>query len=249
MTLEEFQCYEQNETTDFIWFDRLYVNIAYPRLLAKNVKIKHLHLDGFSGQIVQSGNKLNFSDLIERFAKRAEQADSTEQKWKVYLGDVKLTNSSINYHDVQHGKEWEIKHFNLSIPGLNLDKSDTNAGLDFVFPTGGKMVVEAKYEAPTNLLKLELDMLGISPNVALPLIQNYLNVSSVDAQMNGRLLVLIGLDNIQNIEVKGNVCMQNLHIRNLRKKEVASLDELRILLNRGELGTRKFILDSLVVQC
>ena len=70
VTIRDFECKEVNGETNFISFDRLYVQIAYPQLLAKRVKIRAIHLDGFNGQVLKSRDKLNFSDIIERFSKK-----------------------------------------------------------------------------------------------------------------------------------------------------------------------------------
>ena len=69
VSIDGFQCKEENGETDFISFNRLYVQIAYPQLIAKRVKVRAIHLDGFNGQVLKSRDKLNFSDISERFAK------------------------------------------------------------------------------------------------------------------------------------------------------------------------------------
>ena len=247
VTIREFQCFEPNGTTNFFYFDQLYVQIAYPRLLNKKVKIKHLHLDGFSAQILQNKDKLNFSDILERFTSDTVPADSTKKAWQVSLSDIELTNSSIFYHDVQHKKEWQLEHVNLSIPGLTFENEDTNAGLDFALPTGGKVIVEAKYLAPSNSLSFVLNLDDVHSDVLLPLVQDYYNVSGLGAKMNGQLRLLTQLDNIQNIDVRGKVVMNDACIKDMKKKEVAMIEEVRVALNHLDLNGRSAILDTLVI--
>ena len=239
VTLIDFQCFEPNGTTNFLYFDRLYVRIAYPRLLSKYVKIKHCHLDGFNGQVLQKKDKLNFSDIIERFS--SDKNDEKEaEHWRVYIKDIQLNHSSIYYRDVLHDKEWQLEDMNVAIPGLDFDNADTNAGLDFALPTGGSVKVEAKYLAPSNTLNMSLDMFDVSPNVILPLVKDYINVSGLGAKMNGQLRVQIKLDNIQDIELKGHFDVKELTIRDSYKNDVAFLEEMRVVLNRCNLNTRSF---------
>ena len=244
VTLEEFQCYELNGTTNFFNFERLYVKIAYPRLLAKNLKIRHFHLDGFNGQVLQNKDKLNFSDIIERFSAN----DSTGKPWKVSVGDIRLAHSSVYYHDVQHRKEWQLEDINVSIPGLDFANEDTNAGLDFALPTGGVVQVEAGYHAPTNMITLWLTMVDVNPDVVLPLVQDHVQVSSLHATMNGRLHLQARLDNIENIAVKGSFNVRDLQVLDAYEHDVLSLDEMRVAVNRIDLGTNTFELDSLVLE-
>lgn len=248
VTIGEFQCFEPNGTTNFFYFERLYVKIAYPRLLANRVKIRHLHLECFNGQVLQNNGKLNFSDIIEHFSSDDEEGESERKPWKVYIGDIRIANSSVYYRDVVHGKEWQLEDISLAVPGLDFDNADTNAGLDFALPTGGNVRVEASYLAPSNLLKLTLNMFDVNPNVILPLVQDYINVSGIGAKMNGRLLAQARLDNIQDIDVKGAFDVSDLKIRDSYKNDVVSLEEMRVVLNRFNISQRSFVLDSLVLR-
>jgi len=248
VTLIDFQCFEPNGTTNFLYLDRLYVRIAYPRLLSKRVKIKHFHLEGFNAQVLQNKNKLNFSDIIERLKEKKEDSDTDDKPWKVYIGDVRLSHSSIYYRDVLHGKEWQLEDVSLAIPGLDFDNADTNAGLDFALPTGGSVRVDAKYLAPSNTLNMALTMYDVNPNVILPLVQDYFNVSGLGAKMNGELQAQTSLDNIQDIEVKGRFDVKSLKIKDSYKNEVAELDSMRVVINRCNLNSRLLVFDSLVLR-
>lgn len=243
VTVTDFQCFEPNGTTNFFHLERLYFNIAYPRLLAKSVKIKHFHLDGFNGQVLQDKDRFNFSDIIEHF-----QQDSTGGKeWKVYVGDIRLTNSSVYYHDVQHKKEWQLENINLAVPGLDFANEDTNAGMDFVLPTGGTVKVDAGYHAPSNTIRMLLTMIDVNPDVLLPFVQDHMNISGIGGRMNGQLRLQARPDNIQNIAAQGSFTVHDIQIRDTYKTDVASLEEMRVTVNRIDLGNNTFVLDSLVL--
>jgi len=246
VVLRDFQCFEPNGTTNFFYLDRLYIRIAYPRLLANNVKIKHFHLDGFNGQVLQKKDKMNFSDILEHFS--SKKNDESGKPWKVYIGDIRLYNSSIYYRDVLHNKEWQLEDISLAIPGLDFDNADTNAGLDFALPTGGDVRGEARYIAPSNTLQMTLDMYDVNPNVILPLVQDYINVSGLGAKMNGQLQAQTRLDNIQDIEVSGHFDVKDLTVKDSYKNDVAFLEEMRVVMARCNLEKRSFILDSLVLR-
>ena len=247
VTITEFQCFEPNGQTNFAYFDRLYVKIAYPRLIGNYLKIKHFHLEGFNAQVLQTKDKLNFSDIIERFSKDDDEDEETKP-WRVYIGDIQLSNSSFFYRDVLHDKEWQLENISLAIPGLDFDNEDTHAGLDFTLPTGGQVVVEAKYLAPANSIRMIFNLHDVHSDVILPLVQDYYNVSDLGAKINGQLRLMLRLDDIQDLEVRGNLVADDVRIRDSYRNEVLSLEELRIALNNGNIGSRTFILDSLILQ-
>ena len=248
VSIKGFQCKEQNGETDFISFERLYVHIAYPQLMAKRVKIRAIHLDGFNGQVLKSNDRLNFTDIIERFSRPdSVPADTTPSSWKVFLDDIRINNSSIRYRDVVTHKQWKLEDISLSVPGLYFDNTQTNAGLEFALPTGGRVGIVAGYRMQSNNYAVNFKLYDVHTDVVLPLVQDYLNVSGLGAKLNGAVHVDGSLDNINNIHLNGNLSMAGLSIRDTHNDEVAAMDELRLVLNRGDLISNTFILDSLVI--
>ena len=251
VSISGFQCKEPNGETDFVSFNRLYVQIAWPQLIAKRVKIRAIHLDGFNGQVLKTNDKLNFSDIIERFSKNdsipEEPKDTTSGGWKVFLDDIRINNSSVRYRDVISDKQWKLEDISLRVPGLYFDNTQTNAGLEFGLPTGGRVGIIAGYKMQSNRYAVNVRLYDVHTDVVLPLVQDYLNVSGLGAKLNGSVHVDGSLDNITNIQLRGGLSMAGMSIRDTHNDEVAAMDELRIVVNRGDLNTNTFILDSLFI--
>ena len=254
VSINGFECKEANGETNFISFDRLYVQIAYPQLLAKRVKIRAIHLDGFNGQVLKSHDRLNFSDIVERFSpkdtvKTTIEATETSNKspWTIALDDIRINNSSVRYRDVISDKQWKVEDISLRIPGVFFDNKQTNAGLEFGLPTGGRVGIIAGYKMQSNRYAVRLNLEDVHTDVALPLVQDYLNVSGLGAKVNGNIHVDGSLDNITNIQLKGRLAMTGLNIKDTHDDQVAAMDELRVVVNKGDLNTKTFILDSLIL--
>ena len=252
VTLRGFECKEYNGETNFVSFDRLYVQIAWPQLIAKRVVIRAIHLDRFNGQVLKSNDRLNFSDIIERFSKPDEEEenepdDDAKSSWFIRLNDIRINNSSVRYLDVISQKQWKLEDISLSIPGLYFDNTQTNAGLEFGLPTGGRVGVIAGYKMQSNRYAVILNLHDVHTDVALPLVQDYLNISGLGAVLNGSVHIDGSLENINNIQMKGGLSMNVLSIRDNHNDQVAALDELRLVVNKGDLNTNTFILDSLII--
>ena len=249
VTIDGFQCKELNGETDFVSFDRLYVQIAWPQLVAKRVKIRAIHLNGFDGQVLKTNDKLNFSDIIERFAKKdtIQEPDTTPSNWKIFLDDIRISNSNIRYRDVISDKQWKLEDISLHIPALFFDNKQTNAGLEFGLPTGGRVGIIAGYKMQSNRYAVILNLYDVHTDVVLPLVKDYLNVSGLGAKLNGSIHVDGSLDNITNIQMKGGLSMAGLSIRDTHNDQIAAMDELRVVINRGDLNTNTCILDSLFI--
>ena len=242
VSIKGFECKEANGETNFISFDRLYVQIAYPQLIAKRVKIRAIHLDGFNGQVLKSRDRLNFSDIIERFTKpeteesqkSKDESNESASKWTIALDDIRINNSSLRYRDVISDKQWKVEDISLTIPGLFFDNTQTNAGLEFGLPTGGRVGIIAGYKMQSNRYAVRLNLQDVHTDVALPLVQDYLNVSGLGAKINGQLHVDGSLDNITNVQLKGALSMAGLSIQDTHDEQVAAMAELREVVNKGD---------------
>ena len=248
VSINGFQCKEQNGETDFISFYRLYVQIAYPQLLGKTVRLRAIHLDGFNGQVLKSNDKVNFSDIIERFSKNdSVPAGTAKSEWTVILKDIRINNSNIRYRDVVSDKQWKLEDLTLRIPGLYFDNTQTNAGIEFGLPTGGRVGIIAGMKLQSNRYAVKLNLHDVHTDVVLPLVQDYLDVTGLGAKINGSLHVDGSLDVISNILLSGNLSMTGLSLRDSHKDEVAALDELRIAISKGDVAKNTYILDSLTI--
>ena len=248
VTINGFECKEANGETNFVSFDRLYVHIAYPQLLGKTVKLRAIHLDGFDGQVLKYNDKVNFSDIIERFSKNdSVPADTAKSKWTVSLKNIRINNSNIRYRDVVSDKQWKLEDLTLRIPGLYFDNTQTNAGIEFGLPTGGRVGIIAGMKLQSNRYAVKLNLHDVHTDVVLPLVQDYLDVTGLGAKMNGSLHVDGSLDVISNILLTGNLSLTGLSLRDSHKDEVAALDELRVAISKGDIAKNTFILDSLTI--
>ena len=246
VTINGFSCKEANGEMDFVSFDHLYVQIAWPRLMAKDVTLRHIHLDGFNGQVLKCDDRLNFSDIIDRFARPdSVPRDTTPSEWTILLADIRINHGSVRYRDVVGDKQWSLEDLNLHVPDLYFDNQQTNAGIEFALPTGGRVGLIAGLKMQSNRYAVNVHLYDVHTDVVLPLVQDYLNISGLGAVINGMIHVDGSLDNLQNIQLDGNMSIQGLCLRDGDGDEGAALDELRMVIARGDVATNTYLLDTL----
>ena len=248
VTISGFECKEKNGVSNFVSFNRLYVQVAYPQLIAKHAKIRAIHLDGFNGQVVKDSVGFNLTDIIDRFSSNdTVPKDTTPSSWTVALDDIRIDNSAIRYRDVEGRKQWKLEDISLHIPGLYFDNTQTNAGLEFALPTGGRVGILAGYRMMTNRYAVRVTLEDVQTNVVLPLVRDYLNVSSLGAALNGQIRADGSLENVTNLQLQGALSLTGLSVRNQKYEQIAALDELRVVLDQIDLNTNTFVLDTLLL--
>ena len=246
--LTDFHCKEADGTTDFIAFDKLYVRMHWAKLATKEVDIRRIHLKNWSGEILSDTQALNFSDIIERFSsKDTVPRDTVSSGWTVSLNDIRLVNGRLLYHDLVRDNRWEVDNINLNIPGLYFGAQQSRAGLQFDLPTGGSVNIKAGYVMSSRHYIVTLGLDNINSDVALPLVQDYLRVSGLGAVINGELFINGSLDNVRDIVASGNLSLSGLQITDEDDDPVAGLDEIRLVIRRGDVANNRWLLDTLTI--
>ncbi|MBO4665441.1 MAG: DUF748 domain-containing protein [Paludibacteraceae bacterium] len=248
VTIKDFHCKEVDGEADFVAFERLHVQMNWPALIGKHVNLNHIHLDDFSGEVLSGNSEFNFSDIIERFASKDTTAkDTTPSSWTVSLQDIRLHNGQLLYHDTDRDKKWSLDNINLNVPGLYFGRQQSNAGLQFDLPTGGSVTITAGYIMASNRYAVTLRLDEVNTNVALPLVQDYLKISGLGALITGSIHVDGSLDNVRDLVATGNLSLKGLKITDERHNPIAGLDEVKVVIRRGDVATNTFALDTLAI--
>ena len=248
VTLRDFHCKETNGITDFVAFQRLHVQINWLALAGKHVNLRHIHLDDFTGEVLSGTQTFNFTDIIERFAPKDTTAqDTTPSQWTVSLKDIRLRNGRLLYHDMVRNNKWSVNNVNLHVPGLYFGRQQSNAGLQFSLPTGGTVTLRAGYVMETRHYSLSLDLDQINTDVALPLVQDYLKIGGLGALVSGKVHVNGSLDNVRDMIASGNLSLVGLNITDEDDEPIAGLDELRLVIRRGDVARNNYQLDTLSI--
>lgn len=246
--VRDFHCKEANGETDFVAFGRLYVQINWLSLMAKDVNLRHIHLEDFSGQVLTGDNGFNFSDIIDRFSSdTTAEKDTTSSGWKVRLNDIRLINGNLVYRDVPRDKRWALDQVNLTIPGLYFGNQQTNAGIEFALPSGGSVAITAGYVMARRRYAVTLRLNDVNTDVALPLVQDYLNLKGISSLVNACIHVDGCLDNMKDMFVTGSVKMNDLAVVDSRNDEVAAIGEMRVVLDRINLMYNRYAIDTLQI--
>ena len=248
VTIRDFHCKEANGLTDFVAFDRLHVQMNWLALAGKHVNLSHIHLDEFTGQVLSGANDFNFSDIVRRFASNdTTPKDTTPSQWTVSLRDIQLRNGRLSYHDMVRDNRWSVDNVNLNVPGLYFGPQQSNAGLQFSLPTGGSVTVTAGYIMASQRYAVTFRLDQVNTDVALPLVQDYLKVSGLGALVSGSIHIDGSLNNVRDMVLSGGLGLSGLNITDEDDEPVAGLDNIRLVIRRGDIAANSFLLDTVSI--
>ncbi len=239
--------YEEDGTTPFASFDTLDVKAHLLRLIGHTVYVKHFSLAGLNVNLLQDGDRFNFSSIVDHFA--SDDKDTTPSDWTYNLNDLRLAHAQVDYHDVRNGKQWHIADMNLRVPGFVVGgKEGSEAGLNITLAEGGHMVVDANYDAATNHYDLNLEVKDFALNNVKDYVADVLPVRKVDGTLAANLKASGRVDEILKSRISGPLEVVGLSLQDSARQEIVGCGRLAVQLNEVNIDAHRFAIGSVAVE-
>ncbi len=235
---------EEDDTTPFMSFNSLKVNIDVIPLLAKKVKLRYIKLDGPVINVTQEGYEFNFSDIIEFY--RPEHRDTTPSKWLVDLRRISLTKGNICYSDLLMNSNLCMKDINLEIPRLCFGRGNSDAAMQLLFADGGKLDVKMGYGMDKSDFTLYLNMEEFNLDPVEPYLRQWVNFKDVNGKFSANLSLDGNLKHVLDLNAKGNLTLRDFDMAADRFDHVVTMDRLSVDIEEFNIEKKIFHIDNIV---
>ena len=241
--------FEEDDTTAFFTFDTLDVSVKLRKLLVDELFVRHITLAHPRVRVIQSGDRFNFSSIIDHFAPDEEKPDdTTSSNWRLGFYNIRLSEGEVYYADSHRDSEWDLKNLNLKVPGVYFDGSEnTDAGLALQLADGGTLRTDASLNMDNNefAVNVELEKFAIS-NVRAYLTE-FMNVGKMDGLLNADIDVKGNLSEIMKMNIGGTVNLDGVDIRDGGKETVLACNSLNVNVNRINLDENLYDIKSVAI--
>ena len=242
--------FEDDDTTAFFCFDTLDVSVKLRKLLVNELNVRHITLAGPRVRIIQTGDRFNFSSIIDHFASDDETPDNdtTSSDWRFGFYKIRLSEGEVYYADSKRNSKWDLKNLNLKVPGVYFDGSEnTDAGLALQLADGGTLRTDASLNLDNNnfAVNVELEQFAIS-NVRAYL-GDFIKVGKMDGLLNADINVKGNLSEIMKMDIGGNVNLDDVDIRDQKKDHILVCNELDVKVNRINIDNNLYDIQSVKI--
>lgn len=230
----DLKVYEDDKSTEFLSFDTLDVSVKLRKLLAKEVYVRHLTLANLDVNVIQNGDKFNFSSIIDHFASDdTEEDDTSTSTWKLGFYNIRLAHWKVYYADRKQGSEWNLKDLNIEIPGVYFSGDQaTDAGLNLTLADGGELNTQVKYTMETNDFDITLGL----KNIALSNIKAYLtdvmNVGELKGNLSADMRAVGNLSKLLDMDISGTASLDGTNITDKGNNTIASCQLIMLKINK-----------------
>ncbi|MBR4773613.1 MAG: DUF748 domain-containing protein [Bacteroidales bacterium] len=234
--------YEENGKEVFAGFDTLDVRAALLQLPFKTVNLRHITLAGLNAQVLQDGDRFNFSSLIEHFKsdKPDEEKDTTPSDWTLKFYNIRISHASLGYRDLQGNKELKLPDVNLRVPGFVMGaKERTEGGLNLNFDKGGHLNANAHYDADGGNLDAKVDLTGFALRNVEGYIKDIIDFDEVAGTLAAHVSLKGRTAELLKSHIAATVTLSDVDLQ-AGKAQVAGLKELNVKVNNINLDANSY---------
>ncbi len=234
--------YEDDGSTRFAGFDTLDVRAALLQLPFKTVNLRHITLAGLKAQVQQDGDRFNFNSLIDHFKsdKPDEEKDTTPSSWTLKFYNIRISHASLGYRDLRGNKELKVPDVNLRVPGFVIGgKERTEGGLNLSFDKGGRLNMDAHYDATSGALNASADLKDFALRNVEGYIQDIIDFDEVKGNLTAHIDLKGRTAELLKSHIAATLALTDVDLQ-ADKTQVAGLKELSVKVNNINLDANNF---------
>ncbi len=239
--IQGLQVYEDDGTTPFAGFDTLDVRAAVLQLPFHTLNLRHITLCGLHANILQEGERFNFSSIIDHFSsdKKEEDKDTTPSNWTLKFRNIHLRHARLHYNDLRSNKGISLPDVNLRVPGFVLGgKEATEGGLNLRFSKGGQL--NANADLSDNRYNIDLDLTDFSLENVEGYVQDFIDFDDVMGTLAAHVSATGSSNELLKSRISATINLTDVALRDDHRQTLAGLDRLNIKVNNINLDANSY---------
>ncbi|MBP5528045.1 MAG: DUF748 domain-containing protein [Bacteroidales bacterium] len=241
VALRNLQVYEEDGRTPFAGFDTLDVRAHLLQLPFKTVNLRHLTLSGLHANVLQDGERFNFSSLLEHFSSDEEkEKDTTPSDWTLKFYNIRLSHARLHYSDVSSNKDLNLPDINLRVPGFIIGGNEsTEGGLNLNFDKGGHLNATANYDADKKRYDAKVDLTDFSLRNVEGYVRDIIDLDEMNGNLTAHLTAGGTTTHLLKSHIGATVALTDVDLRSDRD-QLAALQALTVKVNNINLEANSF---------
>ena len=249
-SVDNFTMYEDDDSTVFMKFDTIFINLEINQLWSDKVFVQEFELVNPKINLTLENDKFNFDSLIKSDTTSVDNADkdTTNQSSYTYtLNNIKIKSGEINYLNNDAKIHHSIEDFDLNIKHIAFDNTTAKIALSFKLDQGGEINTKVDFNTSDNTYILNLDVNKLNLEEFLPYLQKDINVKDMQGTLFSSLVIEGTAESPGKPVVKGSIGVENLALTDSANLEFFKLKKLKIASDELSIKDMNFIVDTLLI--
>jgi hypothetical protein len=239
--VKDLVLFEANKTDSFASFSELYVNFDPWTLLQNEYSFSEIRLVKPRVQVIQDGEKFNFSSMIPKEDSLAVK-DTTKQNkvLKFTIRNIQLIDGKVKYQDLQKNNLVEMKKMNLNLPLIAWNNEQSNMGVDFNMGEKGQVNVQATVDNLKKKYQIDLRTKDIDLQPITNYLKDYFDVRSVNGLLSSKMKITGDMNEVINISLSGKGSVTDFSMVDGRSEKILASPKVFVSISDINLKTFHF---------
>ena len=267
VNVDNFALLERDGKTPFVSFEKFRINLNPTRIITGTASVGEIYMKGLYVHVVQSGDRFNFSDILDFLSQSDSTAadtvavdsaatDSTGMinaaeianglPVSISVKNIVFENGNIIYEDAKVGSKIHIKDFGVAIPAVYLSNKQTDVGVSLKFADGGDLNVKVTVNAATNDFNVNVGLKDFALAAGKPYLNDFVNIKDFKGNLSADMDIQGNLNSILASNVKGIVSVDSVVVTEVNDKTIGA-GHVGVGIAEANLEKFKFRIDSVVV--
>lgn len=247
VAVQGLQVYEEDGSVPFAGFDTLDVRTYLLQIPFKTLNLRHITLSGLHANILQDGERFNFSSIIDHFSSDTEDKvkDTTPSDWTLKLYNIRLSHARLNYRDLSSNKALSLPDVNLRVPGFIIGgKESTEGGLNLTFDKGGHLNATGNYDAAKGRYDAKVDLTDFALRNVEGYVRDIIDLDEVHGTLSAHLTASGVTTHLLKSRIGATITLSDVDLRD-DKSSLAGLNNLTVKVNNVNLENNSFDIASI----
>jgi hypothetical protein len=252
LRIEGLTLFEKDAVTAYVSFKKFKININYLPLIRNEYFVKYVYLDDPYVQVIQNGDKFNFSDLIESDTTAVEETPETDtipsEPAKFIINDIRISRGYVKYTDEVLDHTIAMNNLDLQIPGFTWNSDSTNLDINFRFVDGGGLYSNLSINQADSTYNVALKLDSLNLDIVEPYAKSSLYISDLKGYLSNDLQIKGDMRNIMQLFVRGVNHIYGLQVADTLNRTIFSFNDLAIDIDTIQLDRNRIDLNSITIK-
>jgi hypothetical protein len=228
ISINNLQLFESDSKNVFLSFKQLKIRLSYIPLFKNEITVKSFTLDDPYLQVLQNGDKFNFSSLITSDTVNIQKDTIPSKPLKYVIHDIRINRGYVKYTDEQLHNTIALNRLDLVIPGFTWNNDSTNLGVDLRFVNGGGLYSRLSLNMADSTYTVNLKLDSLNLDIIEPYVQSNINISALHGYLSNNILIKGNMKNVMQLFVRGNNNIFDFRLIDTLKRDILSFKDLTI---------------------
>ncbi len=246
VTLHDFKSYEPNGDSLFLTAETLHLTFTMTKLLHREYEISDLTLDAPVGNIIQKGDEVNFTDIINRFKPKPSAPEKKPRAVHFSIVYLNVNNGIFRFRNPAVPVDYFIKNVSIRSTGKRWYSDSTVADISFAAGIG---TGDVKGNCMINWSNLNYYFSVDAKKYDLNIIEQYLkdltNFGTFSSYLDANLSARGNFKIRESINAQGRMVFSDFHLGKGKGKDYAAFDKLTFQIRKLHPSGHVYDFDSI----